>query len=109
VPGVPAITRNSFGAGTAWYLATRLDEAATTRLVDRLLTQAGVEPPVSVVPGLEVVTRSNDTSRYVFLINHTTSDHPITIAGHELLTGETSTDVVTVPAGNVRVVRQSIS
>jgi beta-galactosidase len=109
VPGVPAITQNMFGAGTAWYLATRLDEAGTTRLVDRLLMQAGVEPPVSVVPGLEVVSRASETSRYVFLINHTTSDHPITIAGHELLTGETSTDVVTVPAGNVRVVRQSIS
>ena len=27
VPGVPAVTRHAHGEGTAWYLATRLDQA----------------------------------------------------------------------------------
>jgi beta-galactosidase len=107
VPAVAAVTRNRFGDGTAWYVATRLDPAATGRLVDRLLGETGVESPVTAVPGLEVVTRADDESTFVFLLNHTTSDQEVAIEGRELITGEDVTDTLPVPAGAVRVVRRS--
>jgi beta-galactosidase len=107
VPAVAAVTRNRFGDGTAWYVATRLDPAATGRLVDRLLDETDVECPVAPVPGLEVVTRADDESTFVFLLNHTTSDLEVALEGRELLTGEDVTDTLPVPAGAVRVVRRS--
>ena len=107
LPGVPAVTRNRFGDGTAWYLGTRLDGAATARLVDRLLADTGIEPPVAAVPGLEVVTRADDASTFVFLLNHTTSDHDVDLEGRELITGETVAGSLRVPAGAVRVVRRT--
>ncbi len=42
--GQPAVTRNEYGAGTAWYVASRTDQAATDALVGRLLAEAAVEP-----------------------------------------------------------------
>jgi beta-galactosidase len=107
VPAVAAVTRNRFRDGTAWYVATRLDPAATGRLVDRLLDETGVECPVAPVPGLEVVTRADDESTFVFLLNHTTSDLEVALEGRELLTGEDVTDTLPVPAGAVRVVRRT--
>jgi beta-galactosidase len=104
---VPAVTRNRFGDGTAWYLGTRLDGAATARLVDRLLADTGIEPPVAAVPGLEVVTRADEASTFVFLLNHTTSDHDVDLEGRELITGETVAGSLRVPAGAVRVVRRT--
>ena len=81
LPGVPAVTRNRFGAGAAWYVGTRLDEAAIASLVDRLIADSGIEPPVAAVPGLEVVTRADDASTFVFLLNHTTADHDVDLEG----------------------------
>jgi len=107
LPGVPAVTRNRFGDGTAWYLGTRLDGAATARLVDRLLADTGIEPPVAAVPGLEVVTRADEASTFVFLLNHTTADHDVDLEGRELITGETVAGSLRVPAGAVRVVRRT--
>ncbi|MFL6134269.1 MAG: beta-galactosidase trimerization domain-containing protein, partial [Nocardioidaceae bacterium] len=107
VPGVAAVTRNRFGDGTAWYLATRLDPAATARLVDRLLAETGVESPVAAVPGLEVVTRGDEEATFVFLLNHTMTDLEVALEGRELITGENVTDALPVPAGAVRVVRQT--
>jgi len=107
VPGVPALTRNRFADGTAWYLGTRLDETATARLVDRLLAETGIEAPVAPTPGLEVVTRSDEASSFVFLLNHTTSHQDVELEGRELITGETVAGTLRVPAGAVRVVRRT--
>ena len=104
VAGSPAITRNRFGAGTAWYVATALDEPGLAALVANVLAELAV--PVST-PGLEIVTRVSDDARYLFAINH--GDVPVTVpaVGTELLTGAEITGGLTVAAGGVGVVRQS--
>jgi beta-galactosidase len=53
------------------------------------------------------VTRADDESTFVFLLNHTTSDLEVALEGRELLTGEDVTDTLPVPAGAVRVVRRT--
>jgi beta-galactosidase len=55
--------------------------------------------------GLEVVARRGNGHEYVFLINHSAEDRKHRVSGLELLTDEALADVVTVPAGAVRVVR----
>jgi beta-galactosidase len=70
--GAPAVLRNTFGAGTAWYVATRLDRAGMREVVRAALAEAGVAPVVAGLPaGVEAVARiCDDGTRVTFLLNH---------------------------------------
>ncbi len=102
--GDPAITRNSFGRGTAWYVATALDELGLAAFIVGVLDAAGVTYRPTE-PGLEIIVRSNDRSRFTFFINH--NDRPVSVDadGAELVTGVVVLGRLEVPAGSVRIVR----
>jgi len=105
--GEPAVTTHSFGEGTAWYIATALDASALRQLVETAAFGAGVELPEIVIPGVEVVRRRGADATYTFVINHTDTAIPQPASGAELLTGETVTATIVVPAGAVRVIRSA--
>ncbi|WP_346535640.1 beta-galactosidase [Micromonospora sp. DPT] len=106
LPGVAALTRHRVGRGTAWYVGTRLDEAATDRLVARLLAEAGARPPVAAPAGVEVVRRRNGDRSWLFVVNHTDAEVRLDATGTELLGGARCTGELRVPAGEVAVVRE---
>ncbi|MFI7217477.1 beta-galactosidase [Micromonospora maritima] len=106
LPGVPALTRHAVGAGAAWYVGARLDEAATDRLVARLTAEAGVRPPVAAPAGVEVVRRRSTDRSWLFVVNHTDDAARLPVTGVELLTGERCDGELVVPAGEVAVVRE---
>ena len=101
--GKPAITRNPFGEGAAWYVSTKLDPAGLDSLIDATLVDAGIVS-TPLPEGLEVVARSDGRTSHTFYINHSTSDIEVTSTGTELIMGTTHTGVLVVPAGAVRVV-----
>jgi len=117
--GEPAVTRHAVGAGAAWYVATRLDEAGTSRLADRLIAESGVRPTVPALPnGVEVARRhaaaapglageGPATSTFLFVINHTADQVRVPASGIDLLTGATADGEVGVPAHGVAVLRES--
>ncbi|RNE64122.1 beta-galactosidase [Cryobacterium tepidiphilum] len=105
--GKPAVTRNSHGAGRAWYISTKLDGDDLGSLVETVLTDAGVDVEAPVA-GLEVVSRASDTQRFTFFINHTGAALPVSLGGTDTLTGEPVTPGSTVPASGVRVVTTPI-
>ncbi|MBG6055441.1 beta-galactosidase [Salinibacterium sp. CAN_S4] len=107
VAGHPAITSNAFGDGRAIYVATALDDDSYETLVASALAEAGVTGH-TLGADVEVVTRSNGTDRFVFVINHSASDVSLAGTGTELTTGESIDGIVAVPAGAVRVLRESI-
>ncbi|PRX96129.1 beta-galactosidase [Allonocardiopsis opalescens] len=104
--GAPAVTRHRFSAGTAWYAATRLDDAGTGRLTERLLAESGARPAAATRPGVEVVRRTGEAASYLFVINHTGAAAEVPAEGTELLTGAPVTGAVAVPAGGAAVVRE---
>lgn len=107
LPGTPAITRNNFGRGTAWYVATALDAAARRDLMSAVVQAANVTALGPESDGtIEVVRRSSAAQSYVFVINHGTTDISYPISGVELVTGDAVTGIVDVPAGAVRVIRE---
>ncbi|HEY3502667.1 MAG TPA: beta-galactosidase [Actinocatenispora sp.] len=76
--GRPAVTRHSYGAGTAWYLGTRPDPATMRTLVDRVLAETGVTPPLpDLPPAVQATVRHDGDVDYVFLLNHGTE--PVTV------------------------------
>ncbi|GAB3956820.1 hypothetical protein GCM10027614_70370 [Micromonospora vulcania] len=103
---MPALTRHPLGAGAAWYVGTRFDEPATDRLVARLVAEAGVRPAAQVPAGVEVVRRRDGERSWLFAINHTEAEVRLAVTGTELLTGARSAGELTVPAGEVAVVRE---
>jgi beta-galactosidase len=111
LPGVPAVTRHRFGAGTAWYVATRLDASGIAALVQRVLTELAVDATAATTAGVEAVRRHGASNgqqwSYLFLLNHTDTDAVVPASGAELLTGESVLGKVAVPAGGVAVVRET--
>ncbi|WP_460796500.1 beta-galactosidase [Microbacterium sp. GXF0217] len=73
--GSPAVTRNRFGAGEAWYVATQPDHDAIAAIVEAVVAASGVRPVVGDLPdGVEAARRGE----LVTLINH--GDDPVVVA-----------------------------
>jgi beta-galactosidase len=97
--GRPAVARHRVGAGTAWYVATALDDATGLRgLLAQVLDAAGVHRPAGVPDGVELVRRGPLS----FLINHSDQDVAVPgLRGTDVLTGAAREGSVPVPAGEV--------
>lgn len=103
--GKPAITRNRVGAGTAWYVSTALDGADLKALLARI---GAAQPAFDGLPEtVEVVRRVGTEAEYVTVINHGEHDVTLPVAGVELAAG-TKVSELTVPGGQVRVVRRAV-
>ncbi|UFU08301.1 beta-galactosidase [Ruania halotolerans] len=111
LPGGPAVTRNAVGEGTAWYVATRQDEAGTAAVIEQVLAESGVSPAAETVPGVEVVRRvaqhSEDGGRsFLFVLNHTDAEVTVEASGTDLVSGVAVTGSAAVPAHGVAVVAE---
>jgi beta-galactosidase len=98
--GGPAITRHRYGAGTAWYVSTRLTGAD----LDVVLRAAGMPARPEYPDGVEVIRRVGPNACYLVAINHTDREVTVPAAGQELLTDTACAGELAVPAGQVRVV-----
>ncbi|GAA5206336.1 beta-galactosidase [Streptomyces thinghirensis] len=107
--GGPAVTRHSFGRGTAWYTATRLPVTALREVLRTLCAQAGAHPVVDAPPGLEAVRRTGEEHAYLFLINHTLDTAHVSVTGVGVAGAEITDGRVVVPPGDVVVVREDLT
>jgi beta-galactosidase len=98
LPGTPAVTRH----GRAWYVATRLDEAATAALAQRITQEAGVQLRKGARAGVEIVRRGP----YVFVLNGSEEAAEVSVDGVDLLTGSAHHGTITVASRSAAVVRE---
>lgn len=106
LPGVPAVTRNEFGDGVAWYLATTLTPDSAVTVFADVLARAGVDPVVAAPRGVEVVRRRGERISWMVAINHTDTDVVLPVEGVELISGLDTSGGLPVQAGGVAVVRE---
>ncbi len=105
--GRPALTRHKFGAGQAYYLATRPEQA----LMDWLLQEVCGEPDLPEIAqrpaGVEIVRREDGTSRFVFLLNHNAAPVEVGLNGtyFELLTSQTAGPSMTLEPYGVALLK----
>ncbi len=103
--GMAAVTHKHHGAGSAWYVSTRLDVAALAPVMHAAYAQAGIER--SALPDdVEVVRRRGDGVDHVVVLNHTQDAHDVAVAGTDLASGRTA-DVHAVPGEGALVLRVS--
>jgi beta-galactosidase len=105
--GRAAVTRNRHGAGTAWYVATKLEGDDLAAFLDTVLERTGTAEAPTPAAGLEIVRRESSEATYTFLLNHSRQEATHDGAGVDLLTGETITSAAVVPARGVRILRSA--
>lgn len=102
--GGPAVTRHRLGAGTAWYVSTRLDVAGLVPVLTAVYDDARITPPLPPA-GVEVVTRHGAEADFVVAINHTDAAVRLPLTGHDLITGADVPGDLDLAAGSVAVVQ----
>jgi beta-galactosidase len=75
--GQPAITKNSYGQGTAWYVSNDLPKEVRERIVHSLLKEQGLKPSFQQFKDLEHTRRIKERAEYLFFLNHSEADHPL--------------------------------
>lgn len=98
--GMPAVTRNRFGEGEAWYISSEPEAAFLTDYFKYLLNELSIMPIIQAPSGVEASVREKAGLRYTFLLNH--NDHPATVRigekpSIELLSGMPFSGEVTLP------------
>ncbi|WBB99215.1 MULTISPECIES: beta-galactosidase [unclassified Solwaraspora] len=107
LPGTPAVTRNDYGAGIAWYLATALAPDGLRDVLRAAVDGAGVVPHGPENDGsVEVVRRVGGNRSYLFVVNHGRREIRHAASGYELVTGTPVDGRLRVGPGEVRVVRE---
>ncbi len=107
LPGKAALTRHDFGAGVAWYLATRTDADATAAVVSRVLADAAVHGS-GLAPGVELVRRVGEDHTYAFVLNHTQETAVVPLSGQDLISGATGDGRFVLGPGGVACIRERV-
>jgi beta-galactosidase len=68
--GSPVLTRNRYGAGEAWYVASSPEASFLQGFLGALCSGCGIEPIPGKQPGVEVTLREKDGRSYLFVLNH---------------------------------------
>ena len=91
--GSPALTRNKFGAGEAWYVAAApADGALLDSLYGAIVAESGLRralPDCQLPEGVTAQIRCNGESEYIFLMNFNNQEVELELSTPrvELLTG----------------------
>nr|WP_219835866.1 beta-galactosidase [Paenibacillus sp. R14(2021)] len=105
--GMPALTRNRFGKGEAWYVATKPDQAFLQGLMKSLCDAKGIQPLPGKASGVEVTRREIDGRRYLFVLNHNAQETTIDLGeltGTDLISGQTKAGQVNLPSYDVLII-----
>ncbi|MEK4525941.1 MULTISPECIES: beta-galactosidase [Paenibacillus] len=104
--GMPVVTRNTFGQGEAWYVASDPDERFLDGLLGQLAATKNVESLLETPEGVEVSARTKDGKPYLFVMNHnaTTQSYDLgTAKAHDLLTNRGLSGSVEIEARGVQL------
>ena len=86
--GMPVLTRNRFGKGTAYYAATRSNADFYAKLIRTICKECGITPIIETPDLVEATRRSNANGTFLFFLNHDDKEHEIclTSGGTDILT-----------------------
>ncbi|WP_411346048.1 beta-galactosidase [Paenibacillus sp. WLX1005] len=68
--GMPVLTRNTFGQGEAWYIASDGEASFVAGLMEHLSEQKHIQPVLDTPVGVEAGRRIKEGQAFIFLLNH---------------------------------------
>jgi beta-galactosidase len=107
--GTPAVTRNVYGEGAAYYIGTRPELRYTKAFLQRVCGEAGVIPAAEVPPGVDAVRRRTEDASFLFLLNHNNETVEIRLPnpGRDLITGTEHDSNLVLDPLEVAVLKES--
>jgi beta-galactosidase len=89
--GMPVLTRNTFGEGSAYFIASQPDAAFLADFYGQLAEQFDLQPALDVPDGVEVSIRYKDDQAILFVLNHNAAPMEVALpqSYRQLLTDET--------------------
>lgn len=106
--GSPAVTRNTFGQGTAVYLSARVDSAYLEELLAAERVAAGIRPELDAPLGVQVRRRTGKGRSYLLVLNHNDAPARVDVkaGGADRLTGNAVQGTVELAAHGVLVIEE---
>ena len=89
--GMPAVTRNAYGSGITYYLATDMDETGIAKVLDCAMEDGNVTAVIAEPTQLEITKRTTEAATYYFVMNFRDEAAPLpaSLGGKlDLLTGK---------------------
>ncbi|MGN6440415.1 MAG: beta-galactosidase [Arthrobacter sp.] len=107
--GMPAVTRNTFGRGTATYLSARVDDAFLGELLSAEWAAAGIRPELDVPLGVQVCRRTGNGRSFLLVLNHNDAPASVNVGsgGTDGITGARVTGTVELAANGVLVLQET--
>lgn len=99
--GMPVLTRNAFGKGEAWYIASDGEETFIAGLMKHLCEQKNIQPVLDTPAGVEAGCRVKDGQKFLFLLNHNAQTAVVELGdldANDLLSNNQVTSSIEVPA-----------
>ncbi|MFB5266518.1 beta-galactosidase [Paenibacillus enshidis] len=104
--GMPALTRNRFGQGSAWYVATDPDQPFLDSLLRQICEEKGIRPLLEAPAGIEASMRTKNGKQYLFVMNHNAEAQTYDFgdrSARDLLSGTEITGSVTMNGRDVQI------
>ncbi|GGG00107.1 beta-galactosidase [Paenibacillus abyssi] len=104
--GMPALTRNIFGKGDAWYVASSPEPEFLKNLVGALCENNGIKPTLITPPNVEVSRRNKDGKEFTFILNHNVEAKTIDIGvkkQKDMLAGTVISGEINIPPNGVLI------
>lgn len=107
--GKPALTRNRFGQGEAWYVAAEPEPAFVRGLMRHLCDGKGIEPVLDAPGGVEAARREGGGRAYTFVLNHNAEETAVDLGPvprTDLLGGGALSGRTALPPYGVLILRE---
>ncbi|MFD1135416.1 beta-galactosidase [Paenibacillus urinalis] len=104
--GMPAVTRNTFGKGEAYYVATDPEQGFLDELIEKITTDKGIHPNLSAPSGVEISRRVKDGISYLFVLNHNTETVSYDLGqleAEDLISGSQLSGMVSIEGRDVQI------
>ena len=90
--GEPCVTAHSYGKGICYYIGTEPKEELMQALMEDICKQAKISALANKVTEVEFMTRENETSRYLFILNHSNEsrEYELPDTEYHMIKGETA-------------------
>ncbi len=108
-PGLPAISVNTFGQGTAIYVGTHITGENVGSILQSILSQTDVKPLGVADDAVEIGCRYDSATKLYFVLNHYPTPRMVgqLPTGTDLLSGERSSGTLEIEGYGVRVIKVS--
>ncbi|VTR57852.1 Beta-galactosidase BgaA [Actinobacillus pleuropneumoniae] len=110
--GTPVLTKNAFGKGQAYYVASSPDAQFLQGFLANLCEEQGVKPLLDTPQGVEVVERVKDGNSYLFILNHNAEEMTFDAGSansFDLLGSRQVTGHVTIPGRDVMILERAVA